>query len=120
MAKKSLVVEFGMGTSLRRMDYTDAACRAVRDALWHNAVTIAEVMGVPREAMLLDAEIGVQRPDLVDVGAVAKEFPYGNPTVTVVHGGLDVPGYADGQPHVMANVAVTISFDLEPTTGARR
>ena len=32
MAKTRILNEFGMGTSLRRMDYTEAARRAIKDA----------------------------------------------------------------------------------------
>ncbi|MFT6105690.1 MAG: hypothetical protein ACJA1E_002124, partial [Paracoccaceae bacterium] len=42
MAQKRLLTEFGMGTSLRRQDYTQAARRAVEDALWHNSINLAE------------------------------------------------------------------------------
>ena len=38
MAKTRIALELGMGTSLRRQDYTKAACRAVEDALWHNSL----------------------------------------------------------------------------------
>ena len=34
-----------MGSSLRRQDYTEAAVRAVKDALWHNSVILAELFG---------------------------------------------------------------------------
>ncbi|HBB84750.1 MAG TPA: hypothetical protein DC031_16120, partial [Sulfitobacter sp.] len=40
-----LMVEFGMGSSLRRADYTQAAKRAVQDALWHNSINLAELFG---------------------------------------------------------------------------
>ena len=58
MAKTRVLVEFGMGTSLRREDYTEAALRAIKDALWHNSVNMAELFGFPKEAMIIDAEIG--------------------------------------------------------------
>ena len=32
-----MIVEFGLGTSLRRGSYTEAAARAVRAALWRNS-----------------------------------------------------------------------------------
>ena len=38
MAVKRLLTEFGMGASLRRQDYTQAAVRGVKDALWHNSI----------------------------------------------------------------------------------
>ncbi|WP_171132696.1 MULTISPECIES: Lin0512 family protein [unclassified Ruegeria] len=114
MAKTRVLVEFGMGTSLRRMDYTEAAVRAIKDALWHNSVNMAELFGFPKEAMIIDAEIGVQQPDQVDTGALTAIFPYGQPNITVTKGGLDIekPG-RDGHT-VIANAALIVSFDMEP------
>lgn len=33
-----VLTEFGLGTSLRRQDYTQAARRGLQDALWHNSI----------------------------------------------------------------------------------
>ena len=112
MAKKRVLVEFGMGTSLRRMDYTEAAARAVRDALWHNSVNMAELFGFEKDAMLVDVEIAVQNPDAVDVAELAAIFPYGQVAITVAHGGLDVPKQTGGHT-VIVNAAIAVSFDLE-------
>ena len=111
MAVKRLLTEFGMGSSLRRRDYTQAAKRAVKDALWHNSINLAELFGKDKAEMLIDVEVGVQNPDAVDRAAVAEIFPYGQVSVNVVHGGLDVPR-SEGQPTVMANVAISVSLDL--------
>lgn len=114
MAKTRVLMEFGMGTSLRRHDYTEAALRAVRDALWHNSVNMAELFGFSKDAMIIDAMIAVQDPDKVDVDAIKAVFPYGQPHVTVSRGGLDVPK-PDGAGHtVIANAAISVSFDMEP------
>ena len=115
MPKHRVLTEFGMGTSLRRQDYTQAAQRALQDALWHNSINMAELYGFPKEAMILDVEIGVQQPDAVDKVALAAVFPYGQPTVTVVEGGLDI-ARPDGKPTVIANAAISVSFDMEPTS----
>lgn len=114
MAKTRVLVEFGMGTSLRREDYTEAALRALKDALWHNSVNMAELFGFPKEAMIIHAEIGVQKPDRVDTDTLKTVFPYGQPHITVTHGGLDIekPG-TDGRT-VMANAAISVFFDMEP------
>ncbi|MCI5095672.1 MAG: Lin0512 family protein [Rhodobacteraceae bacterium] len=113
MAKTRVLVEFGMGTSLRREDYTEAAIRALKDALWHNSVNMAEVFGFPKGAMIIDAEIGVQKPDAVDVEALKAVFPYGRPQIHVVQGGLDMPRpHASGHT-VIANAAISVSFDME-------
>ncbi len=86
MEKKRVLVEFGMGTSLRREDYTEAAARAIRDALWHNSVNMAELFGFEKTDMIVDVEVAVQAPDQVDTSQLAKDFPYGNISFTVKHG----------------------------------
>ena len=112
MAIKRLLTEFGMGSSLRRRDYTQAAVRGVKDALWHNSINLAELFGKDKTEMLIDVEVGVQSPGAVDRAAVAEIFPYGQVNVEVVHGGLDVPR-SQGNPTVMANVAISVSLDLD-------
>lgn len=114
MAKTRVLVEFGIGTSLRREDYTDAALRAIKDALWHNSVNVAELFDFPKEAMIIDAEIGVQQPEKVDTQALKSVFPYGQPNIKVTHGGLDIDKpHTEGRT-VIANAAIIVSFDMEP------
>lgn len=109
-----LLTEFGMGTSLRRGDYTEAASRALKDALWHNSINLAELFGFEKTAMQLQVEIGVQRPEAVDVAALESIFPYGRPQIEVTLGGLDIPRpEGTGNPTVIANAAITVSFDME-------
>jgi len=114
MAKKRVVTQFGMGTSLRSRNYTEAAARAIRDALWHNALNVAEAFGFPKEAMIVDVEIGVQRPEAVDHDALLKIFPYGRPAVSVVKGGLDIDKPGGASATVVAHAAIVVSFDMEP------
>jgi uncharacterized protein (TIGR02058 family) len=96
------------------MDYTQAATRAIKDALWHNSVNMAELFGFPKESMIIDAEIGVQRPDQVDVEALKSIFPYGQPNITVTEGGLDIDKPQSDGHTVFANAAIIVSFDMEP------
>ena len=111
-----LLVEFGMGTSLRRGDYTQAAVRGVKDALWHNSINLAELFGFEKTDMQIRVDIGVQHPDQVDVAEVMKVFPYGDAEVRVHHGGLDIARpEGQGNPTIMANVALTVGFDMERT-----
>lgn len=112
MAKHRVLTEFGMGTSLRRQDYTQAAKRALQDALWHNSINMAELFGFPKEAMLIDVNIAVQQPEAVDIAELSSIFPYGQIAITTSHGGLDVPR-PDGNPTVIANAAINVSFDME-------
>ena len=111
---QKLLVEFGMGTSLRRGDYTQAAVRGVKDALWHNSINLAELFGFDKTDMCILVDIGVQQPGAVDVAEVLKVFPYGQAEVRVQHGGLDIARpEGQGNPTIMANVALTVGFDME-------
>ena len=113
-----LLTEFGMGTSLRRGDYTQAAKRAIEDALWHNSINLAELFGFEKTDMLIHVDIGVQNPDAVDISTLKAVFPYGHPTIVVQTGGLDIPRPAGqegaGHPTIIANAALSVSFDMEP------
>lgn len=111
MAIKRMVLEIGMGSSLTREDWTDAACRAVRDAIWHNSVTVADAFGVGRDDMLIEAVIGAGDPEAVDHSAVAAVFPYGQVSVRVEQGGMAIPK-EDGSHTIVANAAIIVSLDL--------
>lgn len=112
MPRKRLLTEFGMGSSLRRQDYTAAARRAVQDALWHNSINLAELFGAPKEAMIIEVVIGVQEPDQVQAESLADIFPYGQISFSTQKGGLNVPR-PNAPPTVIANVAINVSLDLE-------
>lgn len=113
MAKTRMIHEFGMGTSLRRRDYTEAASRAIKDALWHNSISVAEAFGFEKSDMIIDVEIGAQDPGAVDTEALLGIFPYGNPLITVKQGGLDIPKPDGSGVTVIVNAAVMVSFDME-------
>lgn len=117
MANTRMVTQFGMGSSIRSRDYTQAAARAIRDALWHNSLNVADAFGFPKEAMLIDVEIGVQQPQAVDTAALVGIFPYGQPAITVRKGGLDVSKPDGSGLTVIANAAIVVSFDMERSHG---
>ena len=112
MAKKRMVLEIGMGTDIRGTDPTKAACRALRDALWHNSLSIATVLGLPPDAMVIDVHIGVPRPELVDKAQVLAVLPYGKGTVTVVEGGLEIRNDAGTDGTLIANACAIVSLDI--------
>ncbi len=120
MARKRLLMEMGMGTDLRGQDYTKAAIRALKDALWHNSVSIAPALGYPRESMLVDVEIGVAEPSAVDHKQVAEVLPYGQAQIRVVKGGLDIVNEETGNVTVIANVAAVVYLDIAQAEPSRR
>jgi len=112
MAKKRMVLEIGMGTDIRGADPTKAACRALRDALWHNSLSIAPALGQPLEAMIVEVHIGVPHPELVDKAQVAAVLPHGTGTVSVVEGGLEIRNDAGTDSTLIANACVVVSLDV--------
>ncbi len=115
MAKRRLLTEFGMGSSLRRGDYTAAAERALRDALWHNSINLAELLGQDKAQMIIDVEIGVGAPEALDHERLRAVFPYGQITIKGVKGGLDIPRPDGDGVTIMANAAISVSLDLGTT-----
>src|SRR5262245_2587043 len=113
MARKRIVLEFGMGTDIRGADPTKAACRALRDARWHNSLSSAAALGHPPEAMIVDVHIGVPGPETVDKAQVLAVLPYGKGTVTVVEGGLEVLNDAGTDSTLIANACAIASLDID-------
>ncbi|MCC7347670.1 MAG: Lin0512 family protein [Variibacter sp.] len=112
MAMKRMVLEFGMGTDIRGTDSTKAACRALRDALWHNSLSVATAMGQPLDAMHVEVHIGVPRPESVDTAQVLAVLPYGKGRVTVVEGGLEIRNDAGTDGTLIANACAVVSLDI--------
>jgi uncharacterized protein (TIGR02058 family) len=112
MAKKRMVLEIGMGTDIRGADPTKAACRALRDALWHNSLSIATALGHKLDEMIVDVHIGVPRPEMVDRAQVAACLPYGKGSVAVVEGGLEIQNDSGTDSTLIANALVVVSLDI--------
>lgn len=109
--KRQVAIEIGTGSDLRGEDCTKAAIRAVKDALHRNGLTVADGLGFPKAAMLVDIRVGVPDPGAVDLEAVAAAAPYGERRVEAVTGGLRV-ATASGAT-IIANAIVSVSFDME-------
>jgi len=112
MTMKRMVVEIGMGTDIRGADYTKAAVRALRDALWHNSLNIAAALNMPTDAMVVEVVIGVPKPDLVDKAQVLALLPHGTGTVKVIEGGLEIFNDAGTASTVMAHAAAIVRLDV--------
>lgn len=112
MALKRMVLELGMGTDLQGEDYTKAAIRALKAALWQNSLSIADAFGLERTSMHVKIIIGVQKPQQVDKAAIADVLPYGTAEVEVEKGGMNTPSDDGTKVTVMANAAVVVYLDL--------
>ena len=112
MALKRMVLEIGMGTDIRGRDDTKAAVRALRDALWHNSLTVTRALGVPVDSMQVEVTIGVPHPDKVDRDAVLAVLPHGTGTLNVVEGGLEIASEDGGDATIIANAAAVVRLEL--------
>ena len=112
MALKRMVLQIGMGTDIRGADYTKAAVRALRDALWHNSLSVAGALGLPVDAMQVEVTIGVPHPERVDKAAVLAVLPHGTGTVTIVEGGLEITNDEGTNTTVVANAAAVVRLDI--------
>ena len=109
---KRMVVEIGMGTDIRGADYTKAAVRALRDALWHNSLNVAAALGRPTDSMFVEVLIGVPKPDRVNKDEVLAVLPHRTGSVTIVEGGLEIVNDAGTGSTVIANAAAVVRLDV--------
>ncbi len=112
MAWKRMVLQIGMGTDIRGADYTKAAVRALRDALWHNSLSVADAVGLPVNSMRVEVTIGVPHPEQVDKQAVLAVLPHGTGTVQIVEGGLEIGNDSGTNKTVIANAAAVVRLDV--------
>ncbi len=113
MPLKRMVLEIGMGTDIHGADPTKAAVRALRDALWHNSLSVADAVGLPVDAMQVEVTIGVPDPDRVDTEAVRAVLPHGTGTVHVVAGGLEIRNDAGTDSTLIAHAAAVVRLDMK-------
>jgi|TARA_B100000959_G_scaffold120222_1_gene126325 uncharacterized protein (TIGR02058 family) len=112
MAMKRMVLEIGMGTDIRGTDPTKAAVRALRDALWHNSLTVAKALDLDVDSMQVAVTIGVPDPEQVDKAAVQAVLPHGTGTVDVVEGGLKIPNMEGTDATLLAHAAAVVYLDV--------
>ena len=109
---KRVAVEIGMGTDIRGADHTKAAVRALRDALWHNSLSVAAALGKDTDSMVVEVLIGVPKPEKVDAAQVLAVLPHGTGTVKVTEGGLEIVNDAGTGSTVMASAAAIVRLDI--------
>jgi uncharacterized protein (TIGR02058 family) len=112
MTLRRFATEFGMGVDLRGQNYTKAAIRAVKDALYRNSLSVAPALGKDPSEMIVKCVVGVAQPEKVDLSEVAKVFPYGDIEVTAELGGLDQGKPETGGVTTMAVAAVQVWLDI--------
>jgi uncharacterized protein (TIGR02058 family) len=118
---KRFVVEFGMGLDQHGQDATNAACKAVKDAVAHSCLSgLLEIVRLPHvNAMLVEIQVACPSPGSVDRQAVLAALPFGEKRLTVCEGGMVAHGLF--QPELgdttdeayVANAAITVWVDVD-------
>lgn len=112
MAKTRLVVELGTGVDLHGGDHTKAARRAVEDAIHRSSLLYladaAQAGKLPKVA--IDVTIASPKPDAVDGEAVLLALPFGEKSIRIVAGGMEVEG-TEPDSIIMANAAVLVTVE---------
>jgi uncharacterized protein (TIGR02058 family) len=112
MALKRIVLEIGMGTDIRGADPTKAAVRALRDALWHNSLGVANALGLGTDSMQVEVTIGVPHPEKVNKDEVLAILPHGTGTCSVVEGGLEIVNDEGTGSTLIASAAAVVWLDV--------
>ena len=109
--KTRYITEMGMGTDVHGKNYTQAAERAVFDAIHHSSLHFFKSLGKTANDMFIDLLIVVPEPDKVDASRVAAALPYGKVSITVQKGGLEIPADSGDDAIVIANAGIIVRLD---------
>ena len=121
MNLRKFIVETGMGIDQHGQDATEAALKAVHDAIARPCLTgIREVLGMADWSHVqVEVLVACPHPDEVRTEEVLKALPVGNPSLKVVEGGMVAcgvksPRFGDKSDEMyIANAAVTVWVDVD-------
>lgn len=120
MARKRYIIEIGIGVDMHGGDATNAAQKAVKDAVSRSCLCgLFDIVGVkdPNE-MHIEVKIACPYPEKLDKDEVLKAVPFGSTQLEVVAGGLSVrglelPELGAGDTIVVAIAALTVYIDVD-------
>jgi uncharacterized protein (TIGR02058 family) len=116
-------IGFGVDQHGHNNDCTNAAIKAIKNAISNNSLTgLSEICGLkePRDLvkMKVHVKIGAPFPKNIDEKKVLKAIPFGEKSIEVVNGGLIAKGImikelGDTSDNIIVcNAAVTVSVDM--------
>lgn len=116
MARKRFIVELGTGIDLHGENVTEAARRAVKDAISKSCLCgLLEILDLKDlEGVGVDILVACPKPEEVDLEQVMAQVPIGRKTAVAVAGGMVtqgicVPKFGPKCDRIMvANASVTV------------
>ena len=114
MALKPLILELGTGIDLHGQNSTEAARRAVWNAVHQSSLKGLGLFGPETSKnMVVEVTVAITRPDEVDKKTVLEVLPHGTGKLTVVQGGLEIEGReGSGDFTLVANAAVIAKVNI--------
>jgi uncharacterized protein (TIGR02058 family) len=126
MDLRKFILEVGMGMDQHGQDPTNAARKAVKDAVSRSC--LAGLLDVARlrdvNQMVVDVLVACPHPEKVDQEKVLEALPFGQVRIEVVEGGMVAraiyqPELGDTSDEAyIANAAVTVWVDMEQVLDA--
>jgi len=126
MVKKRFIVEIGTGIDMHGGDVTNAAKKAIKNAISHACLCgLTDIMGITDTNQIhIDLKIACPYPDKLDREELKKAVPLGSVDLEVVTGGLtvrglSVPQLGEGNTIVAVVAALTVYVETgAAATGA--
>jgi len=112
VARTRFVVELGMGVDLHGKDYTKSARRAVEDAIHRSSLLyLADAFkGGKMPKAFITVTIASPKPEAVDGKTVLEALPFGEKSIRVVAGGMEVEG-TEPDYIIISNAAVLVTLE---------
>lgn len=109
------ILELGTGIDLHGQNYTEAARRAVWDAVHHSSLMFLGIFGESTAAeMIVEVTVAIPNPDDVDRDTVLAVLPHGKPTLKTIPGGMEIEGReGSGDKTIIANAAIVVKLNVD-------
>jgi uncharacterized protein (TIGR02058 family) len=115
MPLKPAILEWGTGVDVHGKNYTEAARRAVWDAMHHCSLTFLGIFGESAlEDMVVEVTVAIPNPDEVNAESVLSIVPHDKPNLKIIQGGMEIEGReGSGDFTIIANAAVIVKLNID-------
>ena len=117
---KKFVIQIGMGVDQHGQDVTNAAQKAIKNAISNNClVGLTEICQLQNlNDFYVQVQIAVPYPEQINKTRLLKAIPFGNKELIVEKGGMIIPGVQipelgdTSNEMIVANAAITVSVRM--------
>ncbi len=108
MPLQPAILEIGTGIDLHGQNYTEAARRAVWNAVHQSSLMFLGMLGPDTSKnMVVEVTLAIPKPEEVEEEVVLAVLPHGKGVLKLVQGGLEIEGRkGSGDFTIIANAAI--------------